>query len=96
MADIAATYVATRRYVHAALPAIRRTPTLGPELLAVRDRRGLSARDVAVMTGLSASVVTAVERGERYPTLETLEALCSALWVTITIGPRETTIDPLM
>lgn len=73
----------------------RRTPTLGRELRALREGRGLSARYAAGMAGLSPSALTSIERGERYPSLETLEALCGVLRVTVIVGPRETFLEPL-
>jgi transcriptional regulator with XRE-family HTH domain len=44
------------------------------------------------MTGLSTEAVSAVERGGRYPSLDTLERLAAALEFTAVIGPDRTEI----
>lgn len=67
-----------------------RTEGLGASLLAVRSKRGYSLRAVAQMSGLSTEAVSAVERGVRYPSLDTLERLAAALEFTVVIGPDRT------
>lgn len=68
---------------------------IGEELRAIRERRGASAAECARNAGVSRSALTAIERGERYPSLETLEALAQCLRINIVIGPDETIIEPL-
>jgi transcriptional regulator with XRE-family HTH domain len=77
------------------MEGVRRTPMIGQELRAIREQRGISARLIAAEAGISRSALTAIERGERYPSLETLEALASCLRINIVIGPTETVIEPL-
>lgn len=67
-----------------------RTVTIGARLREVRTLRGYSLREVAEKAELSTEAVSAVERGNRYPSLDTLERLAKALHVTIVIGPGRT------
>lgn len=67
---------------------------LGDELRQTREKQGLSVREVARLAGLSAEAVSAIERGQRYPSLRTLEGLAQALRITIVIGPEETILEP--
>jgi len=66
---------------------------LGQELRAIREKRGLSLAEIAAASGISREALGAVERGDRYPTLRTLEALCECLNLHILIGPSETIIE---
>jgi transcriptional regulator with XRE-family HTH domain len=66
---------------------------LGAELRQAREKRGLSVRELARAAGLSAEAVSAIERGQRYPSLRTLECLAAALQITIVIGPEETILE---
>jgi transcriptional regulator with XRE-family HTH domain len=66
---------------------------LGTDLRAAREERGLSVPAVAHAAGLSLSSLYAIERGDRYPSLATLEALAECLQVTVVIGPHETTVE---
>lgn len=66
---------------------------IGAELKSVRERRGLGLRELAALAGLSAEAVSAVERGSRYPSLPTLEALAAVLEIRIVVGPIETVIE---
>lgn len=66
---------------------------LGDELRQAREREGLSVREAARLAGLSAEAVSAIERGQRYPSLRTLECLAQALQITIVIGPDETILE---
>lgn len=68
---------------------------LGAELRGVRERRGLSLRDCAADAQISVSALKAIESGQRYPTLRTLEKLAQCLNVTVVIGPHETFIEPV-
>lgn len=67
---------------------------LGTEIKAIRERRGLSQSDLARHAGISREAVGAIERGDRYPTLATLEAIAECLQITFVVGPNETHIEP--
>lgn len=69
-----------------------RSRTLGASLRACRISHGYSLREVAEKAGLSTEAVSAVERGVRYPSLDTLERLAKALNITVVIGPKRTEI----
>jgi XRE family transcriptional regulator, regulator of sulfur utilization len=75
------------------MAAVRRTPMIGAELREVRVKRGVSARMAAAQAGLSPSALTSIERGERYPTLETLEALAECYGIRIVITPTDTHLE---
>lgn len=66
---------------------------LGEELSLIRERRGLSIRDLSAESGVSREAISAIERGVRYPSLQTLEALAHVLNISIVIGPSETVIE---
>lgn len=66
---------------------------LGAELRQVREGRGLGIRELARLAGLSYEAVSAIERGVRYPSLQTLERLAGALRIRIVIGPDETILE---
>jgi transcriptional regulator with XRE-family HTH domain len=66
---------------------------LGDELRQVRERRGLSAREVARQAGISVETLSAWERGRRYPSLQSLEALAPVLRIRVVIGPDETFVE---
>ena len=68
---------------------------IGPELRAVREQLGITREACAEAGGLSLSVLEKLERGDRYPSLRTLEALAACLGVSIIITPTETYIEPL-
>lgn len=51
---------------------------MGEQLHALRTEAGLSLRDLAAQTGLSATLLSQVERGLRQPSLKTLRALEAA------------------
>lgn len=67
--------------------------TLGSDLRKARERRGFGVRELAALAGLSAEAVSAVERGARYPSLPTLEALAAVLEIRIVVGPSETIVE---
>lgn len=71
----------------------QRTPTLGRDLCDARERRGLSIRELSTESGVSREAISAIERGARYPSLQTLEALVHVLNISVTIGPTETMIE---
>ena len=56
---------------------------LGQRLRALRKRGGLSVRQLAERAGLSASMLSYVERGETSMSLVTLEKILSALGVSV-------------
>lgn len=66
---------------------------LGEDLSLIRERRGLSIRDLAAESGVSREAISAIERGVRYPSLQTLEALARILNISVIIGPTETVIE---
>lgn len=68
---------------------------IGAEIRTLRERRGISQRRVAEHAKISLSSIKAIENGERYPTLRTLEALADCLQMTVTITPSETIIEPI-
>ncbi|MFK0099561.1 helix-turn-helix domain-containing protein [Streptomyces sp. NPDC091040] len=51
---------------------------MGDELHTLRKEAGLSLRELAAQTGLSATLLSQVERGVREPSLKTLRALSAA------------------
>lgn len=57
---------------------------VGERLRQLREERALSQAELARRAGTSTSQVNAVERGERAPTVGTLERLASALRVPVT------------
>ena len=58
------------------------TTIVAQNLRAMRAQRKLSQQSVASKAGLSVSYVSMLERGERTPPLETLEAVAKALSVS--------------
>jgi XRE family transcriptional regulator, regulator of sulfur utilization len=48
---------------------LQQTSTVGPRVRALRDAMGLSLRELAVRSGVSAPMLSQVERGETSPTL---------------------------
>lgn len=58
-----------------------------------RAEHGLSLRQLAAMTDLSAAGISRLENGERTPTLRTLLLLSRALGLTITITRGEVTVS---
>lgn len=66
---------------------------LGRELCDARERRGLSIRELSAESGVSREAISAIERGARYPSLQTLEALVYVLNISVVIGPGETVVE---
>lgn len=66
---------------------------LGRELYNARERRGFSVRELSAESGVSREAISAIERGDRYPSLQTLEALVHVLNITVVIGPNETVVE---
>lgn len=69
-----------------------RTTDLGSKLRYARIARGLTLRDAAEKSGLSIEALSSIERGERYPSLRTLEALSTALTLRVVVTADDTTI----
>ena len=57
--------------------------TLGARIRALRDAMDLSLRDLAERSGVSAPMLSQVERGETSPTLMTAERIASGLDLTL-------------
>lgn len=49
----------------------------------VRAQRGLSQKELAQMTGRSLALIALIETGDRQPSLETAEAIATALGVEV-------------
>jgi transcriptional regulator with XRE-family HTH domain len=56
-----------------------KTFSLGKKLRALREERGLSQRELAKLSGISANAVSLIERDENSPSVATLQRLASAL-----------------
>lgn len=54
-------------------------PALGPRVRALREAMGLSLRDLAERSGVSAPMLSQVERGETSPTLQVAERIAAGL-----------------
>ncbi|HEY4779441.1 MAG TPA: XRE family transcriptional regulator [Solirubrobacterales bacterium] len=57
--------------------------TAGPRIKALRDAMGFSLRDLAERSGVSAPMLSQVERGETSPTLAVAEKIASGLDLTL-------------
>lgn len=64
-------------------PSKRLTTTLSENLRGHRHSKNFSQEQLAELSGLHRTYVGSVERGERNVTLSTLEALATALNVTV-------------
>ncbi|MBE6746629.1 MAG: helix-turn-helix transcriptional regulator [Ruminococcaceae bacterium] len=53
--------------------------TVGKTVLYFRQKKGLSQEILSGLAGIGRSHLSAIERGERKPTLETLYRICMAL-----------------
>jgi transcriptional regulator with XRE-family HTH domain len=60
-------------------PAEPAVPHLGPRVRALREAHGLSLRDLAERSGVSAPMLSQVERGETSPTLQVAARIASGL-----------------
>lgn len=58
-------------------------PAVGPRVRALRDAMGLSLRDLAERSGVSAPMLSQVERGETSPTLAVAEKIAAGLELTL-------------
>ena len=57
--------------------------SVGPRVKALREAMGLSLRDLAERTGVSAPMLSQVERGETSPTLAVAERIAGGLELTL-------------
>src|SRR3954464_3813689 len=57
--------------------------SIGPRVKALREAMGLSLRDLADRTGVSAPMLSQVERGETSPTLAVAERIAAGLELTL-------------
>jgi transcriptional regulator with XRE-family HTH domain len=58
-------------------------PTLGPRVKALREAMGFSLRDLSERSGVSAPMLSQVERGETSPTLVVAEKIAAGLELTL-------------
>src|SRR5436305_145751 len=58
---------------------LQRTSTVGPRVRALRDAMGLSLRELAARSGVSAPMLSQVERGETSPTLHVAARIAHGL-----------------
>lgn len=65
------------------VPAGDPTATLGPRLRALREAMGCSLRDLADRSGVSAPMLSQVERGETSPTLAVAAKIAAGLELTL-------------
>lgn len=56
---------------------------LGKRVRALRRQRGLSQEELAKLAGLHRTYIGGVERGERNPTLTSMERIAAALKVSV-------------
>jgi DNA-binding XRE family transcriptional regulator len=54
----------------------------------LREKRGLTQRDLAKLTGIKQPQIARIEKGGQLPTLETLWRLADALDAKVVIGPQ--------
>ena len=59
--------------------AVEPLPAIGPRVKALREAMDLSLRDLAVRSGVSAPMLSQVERGETSPTLQVAARIASGL-----------------
>jgi transcriptional regulator with XRE-family HTH domain len=64
-------------------PPTNSAPTVGPRIRALRDAMGLSLRDLAERSGVSAPMLSQVERGETSPTLAVAGKIAGGLELTL-------------
>ena len=58
-------------------------PNVGQVIRSLRDKKGLSLRDLAGQSGLSVNAISKIERGVNSPTVASLHQLASALEIHI-------------
>ena len=57
--------------------------SLGENLKAIRDKRGLNLNDVSELTGISKAMLSKIERGESVPTITTVWKIANGLKITL-------------
>ncbi|CAM4344183.1 transcriptional regulator with XRE-family HTH domain [Paenibacillus endophyticus] len=57
---------------------------IGENIRLVRQKRGLSQEQLALLAGMNTSYIGQIERGEKNPTVKTLEKIAKALDINIT------------
>lgn len=62
---------------------IAKAPTIGPRIRALREAMSYSLRDLAERSGVSAPMLSQVERGETSPTLAVAEKIAAGLELTL-------------
>ena len=67
----------------ATAPTLAKAPTIGPRIRALREAMGHSLRDLAERSGVSAPMLSQVERGETSPTLAVAEKIAAGLELTL-------------
>ena len=60
------------------------TPDVGQRIRDLREKQGLSLREVAARSGLSINAISRIERGDNSPTVASLHLIAQALGVSIT------------
>ena len=60
-------------------PAVESLPAIGPRVKALREAMDLSLRDLATRSGVSAPMLSQVERGETSPTLQIAARIAAGL-----------------
>ncbi|MBK5220531.1 MAG: helix-turn-helix transcriptional regulator, partial [Thermoleophilia bacterium] len=66
-----------------AAPTADPSPSVGLRIRALRDAMGLSLRDLAERSGVSAPMLSQVERGETSPTLASATKIAAGLELTL-------------
>ncbi len=67
----------------AAAPVVDPSTAVGPRIRALRDAMNLSLRDLAQRSGVSAPMLSQVERGETSPTLASAAKIAAGLELTL-------------
>lgn len=65
------------------MAAATASPSIGPRVRALREAEGLSLRDLAERTGVSAPMLSQVERGETSPTLQVASRIAQGLALSL-------------
>jgi DNA-binding XRE family transcriptional regulator len=69
----------------------RRAIRLAFEIRALREKKGLSQRQVAELTGTTQSAIARLEGGHISPSLTTLDRIATALGAEVTVTITDTT-----
>jgi transcriptional regulator with XRE-family HTH domain len=69
---------------------------LAVAVVQLRERRGMSQRDLARETGIKQPQIARLEKGDQMPTLDTLWRLLNVLGARVELGPHgRVTVRPL-